>query len=181
MQIWDSCGQEKYRALIPSYIRGSSIVLIVYDVSDKNTFINVTTWINFVKQVNTDESLLVLCGNKIDLPRQVSTNEAKNLAEKEKILFFEFSAKSGDGIDKMMYTCISKLPFFEQYKIDNNDILINELSRTNGGGNNNKIINNNIEKPYKISISENSSNVILTKKNNNKEKKKCNCWQNFLL
>ena len=149
--------------------------MIVYDVSDKNTFINVTTWINFVKQVNTDESLLVLCGNKIDLPRQVSTNEAKNLAEKEKILFFEFSAKSGDGIDKMMYTCISKLPFFEQYKIDNNDILINELSRTNGGGNNNKIINNNIEKPYKISISENSSNVIIKKKNNNKEKKKCNC------
>ena len=77
LQIWDSAGQERYKALIPSYVRGASIVFIVYDVTNKNTFTNVITWINFIKQVNTDESYLVLCGNKIDMPRQVSTNEGK--------------------------------------------------------------------------------------------------------
>ena len=68
LQIWDSAGQERYKALIPSYVRGASIVFIVYDVTNKNTFTNVITWINFIKQVNTDASYLVLCGNKIDLP-----------------------------------------------------------------------------------------------------------------
>ena len=131
LQIWDSAGQERYKALIPSYVRGASIVFIVYDVTNKNTFTNVITWINFIKQVNTDESYLVLCGNKIDMPRQVSTNEGKLLAQKENLFFYETSAKSGDGVNKMMYTCIAKLPFFEQFKADNKEKLIQELTQGN--------------------------------------------------
>ena len=180
MQIWDSAGQERYKALIPSYVRGASIVFIVYDVTNKNTFTNVITWINFIKQVNTDESYLVLCGNKIDMPRQVSTNEGKLLAQKENLFFFETSAKSGDGVHNMMFTCIAKLPFFEQFKIDNNDKLIKDLIEGNGcvmsdakKSSNNANVNQNI-------IDENSSNYVLTKDkkiNNNieEEKKKCGC------
>ena len=66
--MWDSAGLERYRALIPSYVRGASIIFIVYEISSKDSFNNLNTWINFIKQVNTDESYLVLCGNKIDLP-----------------------------------------------------------------------------------------------------------------
>ena len=50
LQIWDSAGQERYKSLIPSYVRGASIIFILYDVSKKNSFTNVITWINFIKE-----------------------------------------------------------------------------------------------------------------------------------
>ena len=132
--MWDSAGLERYRALIPSYVRGASIIFIIYDVSSKDTFNNLITWINFIRQVNTDNSMMVLCGNKIDLERRVTTHEAKNLANKEQMLFFEVSAKNGDNINKMMYSCIDELPFFEQFQIENKEQLIKDLE----GGNNKK-------------------------------------------
>ena len=134
LQMWDSAGLERYRALIPSYVRGASIIFIIYDVSSKETFNNLNTWINFIKQVNTDNSMMILCGNKIDLERRVTTNEGKNLANKEQMLFFEVSAKNGENVNKMMYSCIAELPFFEQFQLENKDQLIKELE----GGNNKK-------------------------------------------
>ena len=176
LQMWDSAGQERYKALIPSYVRGASIVFIVYDVSNKNTFINVTTWINFIKQVNTDESALVLCGNKIDLPRQVSTSEGKILAEKENMVFFETSAKNSTGVATMMYTCISRLPFFEPFQVDK-ETLIKELENNNNNKNTEAGIfeieadknNNSVINPG------NNSNIILNKKDIDEEKKSCGC------
>ena len=132
--MWDSAGLERYRALIPSYVRGASIIFIIYDVSSKETFNNLGTWINFIKQVNTDNSMMILCGNKTDLERKVTTQEGKDLANKEQMLFFEVSAKSGENINKMMYSCITELPFFEQFQFDNKEQLIKELE----GGNNKK-------------------------------------------
>ena len=132
--MWDSAGLERYRALIPSYVRGASIIFIIYDVSSKDTFNNLSTWINFIKQVNTDNSMMILCGNKTDLERRVTTQEGKNLANKEQMMFFEVSAKNGENVNKMMYSCIAELPFFEQFQIDNKEQLIKELE----GGNNKK-------------------------------------------
>ncbi len=129
--MWDSAGLERYRALIPSYVRGASIIFIIYDVSSKESFNNLGTWINFIKQVNTDNSMIVLCGNKIDLERQVTTQEGKNLASKEQMMFFEASAKNGENVNKMMYSSIAELPFFEQFQFTNKDDLIKELE----GGN----------------------------------------------
>ena len=129
--MWDSAGLERYRALIPSYVRGASIIFIIYDVSSKESFNNLGTWINFIKQVNTDNSMIVLCGNKIDLERQVTTQEGKNLANKEQMMFFEASAKNGENVNKMMYSSIAELPFFEQFQFTNKDDLIKELE----GGN----------------------------------------------
>ena len=176
LQIWDSAGQERYKALIPSYVRGSSIIFIIYDVSNKNTFSNVITWINFIKQVNTDDSVLVLCGNKIDLPRQVSISEGKILADKENMLFFETSAKNATGVSNMMYTCIAKLPYFDQFQVDK-ETLIKELANSN--------INKNTEKGiFDIEVdknnnygdaTQNSSNIVLNKKNAVNEKKNCGC------
>jgi len=129
--MWDSAGLERYRALIPSYVRGASIIFIIYDVSSKESFNNLGTWINFIKQVNTDNSMIVLCGNKLDLERRVTTQEGKNLASKEQMMFFEASAKNGENVNKMMYSCIAELPFFEQFQFRNKDDLIKELE----GGN----------------------------------------------
>ena len=132
--MWDSAGLERYRALIPSYVRGASIIFIIYDVSSKDSFNNLNTWINFIKQVNTDNSMMILCGNKTDLERRVTTQEGKNLANKEQMMFFEVSAKNGENVNKMMFTCIAELPFFEQFQIQNKEQLIKDLE----GGNNKK-------------------------------------------
>ena len=127
-------------------------------------------WINFIKELNNDESFLVLCGNKLDLNRQVSSKEGKDLAEKEKMMFFETSAKSGIGVNDMMYSCIAKLPFFDQFKIDNKNILMQELMKMNSINNEVKMSTANVDIPS----SEYSSNIILSKQII-KGKKKCGC------
>ena len=174
MQIWDSAGQERYKALIPSYVRGASIIFILYDVSNKNTFTNVITWINFIKQVNTDDSVLVLCGNKIDLVRQVSTSEGKILADKENMIFFETSAKNATGVSNMMYTCIAQLPFFEQFQVDK-ESLIKDLANNNSKNTEPGIFDINVDKNVVVNNAQNSSNIVLNKKNLENEKKGCGC------
>ena len=176
LQIWDSAGQERYKALIPSYVRGASIIFILYDVSNKNTFTNVITWINFIKQVNTDDSVLVLCGNKIDLPRQVSTSEGKILAEKENMIFFETSAKNATGVSNMMYTCIAQLPFFEQFHVEK-ESLIQDLANNNSKNTEGGIFEIDVDKNNNNygGNADNSSNIVLNKKNIENEKKKCGC------
>ena len=57
MQIWDSAGQEKFKSLIPDYIRGASLVILVYDISNKKSFDNLNSWIEFI---NTYENILIL-------------------------------------------------------------------------------------------------------------------------
>ena len=107
--MWDSAGLERYRALIPSYVRGASIIFIIYDISSKESFDNLGTWINFIKQVNTDNSMVVLCGNKTDLERRITTQEGTNLANKEQMLFFEVSAKTGKNVKEVFYYLVEEL------------------------------------------------------------------------
>ena len=170
--MWDSAGLERYRALIPSYVRGASIIFIIYDLSSKETFNNLGTWINFIKQVNTDNSMMVLCGNKTDLERKVTTQEGKQLANGEQMLFFEVSAKNGENVNRMMYSCIAELPFFEQFQIGNKEQLIKELE----GGNNKKeqnsiydIVKDQEQKQEKNENNE-SPGVIVVKR---RKKKSC--------
>ena len=179
--MWDSAGLERYRALIPSYVRGASIIFIVYDISSKESFNNLPTWINFIKQINTDNSMVVLCGNKTDLERKVLTEEGKNLANKEKLLFFEVSARNGDNVNRMTYTCIAEMPFFEQFKIEDKEGLIKDLE-----GFNNKKELNSIYDIEKDKNNENQGEIKVIKQNENKnedspqiivvqKKKKKNC------
>ena len=180
--MWDSAGLERYRALIPSYVHGASLIYIIYDISSKKSFESLPTWINFIKQVNTDNAMLVLCGNKLDLEREVTTEDGKILAEKENMKFFEVSAKNGENINKMMYSCIAELPFFEQFQINNKDELINELEGNNKNAQNSiydivKDKKDNKTADIKITPQENKNveatpKVIYVK---NKEKKKGCC------
>jgi small GTP-binding protein len=67
LQFWDSAGQEKYKSLIPSYVRGASFIFIIFDKSSKASFVSLTNWIKFIKNIRAENALLILCGNKIDL------------------------------------------------------------------------------------------------------------------
>ena len=169
LQIWDSAGQERYKALIPSYVRGAAIIFIIYDIADQKSFINVETWINFIKQVNTNESLLVLCGNKNDLERQVNYKDGFELAQKNGMLFFETSAKTRNNIDLMMFTTIAQLSFFSQFQIDKDD-LIKELQKLN-----NKFENIIEEKSADLQIKDENNNPQPTKIIIRKRKKNCGC------
>jgi len=153
IQIWDSAGQEKYKGLIPSYVRNSSIVFIVYDVSNRTSFDNISNWISFVR--NIEKTTMILCGNKIDLTREVQTNEEEELAKKEGLLFFECSAKTNENIKKMFFSSIAGLPTFGIYDEDERENLILELLNENGvevnqdGGGNQELI---IQPPAKINV-----------------------------
>jgi Ras-related protein Rab-6A len=67
LQIWDSAGQERFRSLIPSYIRDSSVAIVVYDVTSRPSFVNATRWIEDVRAERGSDVLIVLVGNKTDI------------------------------------------------------------------------------------------------------------------
>ena len=144
LQMWDTAGQEKYKGLIPSYVRKSSIVFVIFDVSTKTSFDNIPNWINFIRTiVNTT---LVLCGNKIDLAeREVKREEGEALAQKEGIAYFEVSAKTGDNIKNMFYNSVADLPTFSENN-SNKENLVKELLQENEKENGNKADSKNTER-----------------------------------
>ena len=118
LQIWDSAGQEKFRSLIPNYIRGSSLVFIVYDITNKKSFDNLQSWIDFVN--NIENSNIVILGNKVDLDsqRQVSTEEVEKFCEEKNYEFYEISAKEDNNLNNMLFHSVAGLPFFSSINID---------------------------------------------------------------
>ena len=169
LQIWDSAGQEKYKGLIPSYVRNSSIVFVVYDVSSKSSFNNVSSWISFIKSI--ENTTIILCGNKIDLTtREVQTNEGEQFAEKEGIPFFEVSAKSNTNIKLMFYSAVSDLPTFAD-GASNKDNLIKELQEENGVENVQEGNNAQATTPQE----SNTMNVNGQTQTVQKKKKGCGC------
>ena len=118
LQIWDSAGQEKFRSLIPNYIRGSSLVFIVYDITNRKSFENLQTWIDFVN--NIENSNIVILGNKTDLDsqRQVTTEEVQKFCEEKNYEFYEISAKEDNNLNNMLFNSVAGLPFFSSINTD---------------------------------------------------------------
>jgi Ras-related protein Rab-6A len=118
LQIWDSAGQEKFRSLIPNYIRGSSLVFIVYDISNRKSFENLSKWIDFVN--NIENSNIVIVGNKIDLEskRVVKTEEGQKFCNEKNYEFFEVSAKDDTNLNNMLFNSVATLPFFNTINTD---------------------------------------------------------------
>lgn len=117
LQIWDTAGQEKYKSLIPSYIRGSTIIYIVYDITNRESFDNISNWITYIEKIKRPE-ILVLCGNKIDnnTKRIVSTEEAERISKEYGMTYYETSAKENVNINKLFYDCIGRLDFFDDIR-----------------------------------------------------------------
>ena len=113
LQIWDSAGQEKFKSLIPNYIRGASLVFLVFDITNKNSFNNLPNWIKFI--TNIENTNIVLVGNKTDLEtqRQVTKEEAKKFSDENNYELFEVSAKTGNGLYDMLFCSVANLPVFE--------------------------------------------------------------------
>lgn len=100
LQLWDTAGQERFRSLIPSYIRDSSVAVVVYDVTNRQSFLNTARWIEEVRSERGADVIIVLVGNKTDLvdKRQVSIEEGDGKARDASVMFIETSAKAGFNI-----------------------------------------------------------------------------------
>ena len=195
LQLWDSAGQEKYRALIPSYIRGASIIFLIYDLSHHESFEAISNWLGFVNQyTNKEQVKLVLVGNKKDLERKVTHEEGQKLAQKEGMLFYETSAKTGEGVIDMFFGSFALIDFFNDKRNENNnDEIVKELIEqnmnskqilnnnpsNNKNNNNSDIMSKNELIDKKVNNNINVDNVIKinpeNQSNNQKEKKKCGC------
>lgn len=101
IQIWDTAGQERYRAITSSYYRNSSGIMLVYDITNEDTFINCDKWLKELKNNAGIDVPIILIGNKSDIlyQREVDTDKALEFAKNNNLMFIETSARDGKNID----------------------------------------------------------------------------------
>jgi len=117
-QIWDTAGQEKYKAITGAYYKGSKGALVVYDITQKKTFENIEKWVNDLKAAGDPKITIILIGNKNDLDdkRQVSKDQGEEKARSFGCAFLETSAYSGDNIDKAFNLMVKEI--YEKFSND---------------------------------------------------------------
>ena len=123
LQLWDTAGQERFRSLIPSYIRDSSVAVVVYDVSNRASFLNAAKWVEDARAERGNDVVICLVGNKTDLgndKRQVSTEEGEERARKDNLLFMEVSAKAGYNVKSLFRKLATSLPGSDAASATNN-------------------------------------------------------------
>jgi len=103
LQIWDTAGQENYRSITRAYYKNSVCAILVYDISNRETFEHISNWIEDCIAQSPKTVFMVLVGNKSDLNenRKVTFEEGQEMAKNNNLLFFETSAKTGENVDKI--------------------------------------------------------------------------------
>ena len=146
LQIWDTAGQERFRSITKSFLKGTDGIIFMYDISKKDSFLNLKNWIAEIDNSKLPDVKFVICGNKIDLEenREVTEEMKKKLSKEFETDIIEISAKKGIKIEE---------PF---------DMLINKIF--------NNMNKEQIFRRYANSFSEGSS---LSSLNIEKKKKKC--------
>jgi len=111
LQIWDTAGQERFRTITSSYYRGAHGIIMVYDVTDVETFQNVKTWLNEIQKYASDNVNKLLVGNKCDLVNKkvVEYVTAKEFADQLGIPFLETSAKNSTNVEESFIRMTSEI------------------------------------------------------------------------
>ena len=106
MQIWDTAGQERFKNIIASYYRGAHGILLIYDVTDKDSFKNLSNWLIEIEKNANKNVLKVLIGNKTDLEdkRVITYNQGKEFADTYGLKFIETSAKKNLNVSEAFTT-----------------------------------------------------------------------------
>lgn len=110
-QIWDSAGQTRYRSIVKFYFRGTHGILLVYDVTNRESFNHIEQWLSEIKDLPSMTNIILLVGNKSDLKynREVSTQEGTIFAHKNKLSFIETSALNGSNVNDAFISIISQI------------------------------------------------------------------------
>jgi Ras-related protein Rab-2A len=109
VQIWDTAGQEIFRSITRSYYRDSACAIIVYDITDRNSFDKVEDWVRDVRNLAPPDCLLVLFGNKSDLEAQraIRKEQGQDMADRHGLSFFETSAATGENVSQAFNECVT--------------------------------------------------------------------------
>lgn len=115
-EIWDTAGQERYHSLAPMYYRGAQAAIVVYDITNQETFARAKTWVKELQRQASPSIVIALAGNKSDLSakRMVDHDEAYTYAEENGLLFMETSAKTAMNVTDIFLAIAKKLPKGEQ-------------------------------------------------------------------
>ena len=173
IQIWDTAGQENFRSITRAYYKNSVCAMVVYDITNRDSFEHIQNWIQDVKDQSPKTVLIVLVGNKIDLEenRAVSYDEGSEFATKNGLIFEETSAKTGQGIEEIFMKSakeISKQMEKGVYDLKSETCGI-KVGSIRPKNNNNSNDNSNIDK-------NNNGNFDLKQSNKDagiKDKKRC--------
>uniref|UniRef100_A0AC34PUQ3 MAM domain-containing protein n=1 Tax=Panagrolaimus sp. JU765 TaxID=591449 RepID=A0AC34PUQ3_9BILA len=123
VQLWDTAGQERFRSITKQYFRKADSVVLMYDVTSEQSFLNVRNWIESVRMGVDDGCVMCLVGNKVDLAsndlaRKVSYSDGKRIAQEFDMLFFETSAYTGLGINDCMRAVAIRLQQREDEQLE---------------------------------------------------------------
>ena len=109
MNIWDTSGQEKFNSIITSYYRNIIVALLVFDVSNNESFLNLTKWLNNIKCYCNSNVIVKLIGNKCDKKKEVSGESINDLCIEYNIKYIEVSAKDNINVDYIFKTVIDEV------------------------------------------------------------------------
>lgn len=117
-EIWDTAGQERYHSLAPMYYRSAHAALVVYDISNADSFARAKTWVKELQRQANPDIVIALAGNKADLcargdirsKRAVDFDEARGYAEENGLLFMETSAKIALNVNEIFTSIAERLP-----------------------------------------------------------------------
>eukprot|EP01116_Phalansterium_solitarium_P008206 TRINITY_DN216_c1_g1_i1.p1 TRINITY_DN216_c1_g1~~TRINITY_DN216_c1_g1_i1.p1 ORF type:complete len:213 (+),score=45.38 TRINITY_DN216_c1_g1_i1:445-1083(+) len=111
VQIWDTAGQERFRAINRGFYHKAAGAMVVYDITQAETFKNAEKWLTELRQYAGDDVVVMLVGNKTDLSpsRAVATEDAKKFAQQHGLLFLETSALAGDKINQAFQETIEAI------------------------------------------------------------------------
>ncbi|VDI78109.1 Ras-related protein Rab-5C [Mytilus galloprovincialis] len=102
-QIWDTAGTERFKSIVPFYLRDADVAIVAYDITERNTFENINQWLRLLQESAPETIKCALVGNKCDLleKRQVMRQEAQTFADEHGLYFLETSAKTGQNIQQV--------------------------------------------------------------------------------
>lgn len=132
IDIWDTAGQERFKSMIPMYYKGAKAIIVVYDITDANSFDGAKKWISEI-ETNTKNSIIVICGNKSDLNenRTVPIETVNSFLLGKNYINIETSAKENTNIDQMFDKIAEEIKKSKEIE-DNNKIDIHSASTKSG-------------------------------------------------
>ncbi|GFS88397.1 ras-related protein Rab-3 [Nephila pilipes] len=132
LQIWDTAGQERYRTITTAYYRGAMGFILMYDVTNEESFNSVQDWVTQIKTYSWDNAQVVLVGNKCDMEdeRVVSTERGRQLAEQLGLVFFETSAKENINVKSVFERLVDIICDKMSESLDSDPNLVNASKGT---------------------------------------------------
>ncbi|UJR35616.1 hypothetical protein I4U23_028366 [Adineta vaga] len=112
LELWDTAGQERYHSLAPMYYRGAQAAIVVYDITNADTFSRAKVWVKELQRQAAPNIVIALAGNKADLAakRQIEVVDAQAYAEENGLIFMETSAKTAMNVNDIFMAIAKKLP-----------------------------------------------------------------------